>query len=196
MVAAIIPAAIVGFILLIVGGRLLSGASALFPDANEQARRNEKGAVGNTVDFVAGEGTAQQLEREINQKGIAGAAFDKVYGQGTAARAQEGAASAGDAFSQGYRSFQIATHNAITDPLNLRGIPDLTLAQVNELERRGVNVRERTAQELHDLVLGGALTGAPDAQAPAQQASGGVAPMSMPPLTVGAARGILTEAAA
>jgi len=194
MVAALIPAAIVGIILLILGGRLISSSSALFPSKEEQAARNEKGAVGNTIDFFVGEGAAAG----IRQKGIGPSIVDAAAGQGAAAATGEAIAATGDAFAQGYRGFQIATHNAITDPFNLRGIPDLTLAQVNELERRGVNVRELTAGQLHELVLNGALEGGADAQAPAQTQGHAVStePIPAQPLSLGAARGILTEAAA
>lgn len=176
MVAAIIPAAIVGIILLVIGGRVLTGTSALFPSRDEQRRRNDKGAAGNTVDFVAGEGTARQLENEINQKGVVGTVTDKLYGQGAAASAQRAGASVGSFLDDQYTSFQVATHNAITDPFNLRGIPDLTLSQVRALEARGVDVGRHTAQELHDLVLGGALDAGPSSQSPVSQQSGGVMP--------------------
>lgn len=189
MVAALIPAAIIGIILLVLGGRLISASSALTPGPAEQARRNEKGAAGNTIDFVFGEGRAAELGQAVDQKGVAGATIDAALGQGAAA-------GGANAFAQGYRSFQIATHNALTDPFNIRGIPDLTLEQVNELERRGLNVRELTAQQLHDIVLGGALEGGADAQAPAQTQTGAVetAPMPPQPLSVGASRGLLLEA--
>lgn len=178
MVAAIIPAAIVGIILLVLGGRLISSTSGLFPDREEQARRNEKGAVGNTVDFLVGEGQAARLRESVAQKGVAGTAVDLAAGQGAAAGAAR-------FLDDQYTSFQIATHNALTDPLNLRGIPDLTLSQVKALQRAGLDVTQYTAQELHDIVLG-----AGGAETPAQQPSGGVEPNVEPsPLAVAVATG-------
>lgn len=205
MVAAIIPAAIAGIILLIITGRFLSSSSAFFPGKNEQQARNQKGAVGNTVDFIAGEGTAAELDAEIAQKGIVGTAIDKVHGQGAAEAAGQAARAAGAGVGQflddRYTEFQVGVHNAITDPFNLRGIPDLQLSHVKALEARGVNVRELNAQQIHDLVLGGALNSpvpAPAAprQTPAATPAGGVEPSSTPaatPLTIGQARGIVLE---
>lgn len=170
MVAALIPAAIVGIILLAIGSRFLASSSALFPDRAEQRRRDEKGAAGNTLDFIAGEGSTEALREQVAQKGIAGAVADTVAGQGAAA-------GAGQALRDGYVNFQIAAHNAITDPFNLRGIPDLTFGDIERLRAAGYNPDRLTAQEAHDIVLSGALDGGADAQAPAQQQSGGVAPV-------------------
>ena len=80
MVAQILPAIIIGAVVLIALGKLN------FPKSSAQKERDaevdEKGAGGALIDDLSGEGASDALKADLTNKGAAGVALDGLLGQG------------------------------------------------------------------------------------------------------------------
>ena len=80
MVAQILPAIIIGAVVLIALGKLN------FPKSTAQKERDTevdtKGAGGAFIDDISGEGASAALKDDLTQKGAAGVALDGLLGQG------------------------------------------------------------------------------------------------------------------
>ena len=80
MVAQIIPALIIGAVILISLGKLtLPKTSA---QKERDAEVDTKGAGGTLIDDIAGTGASDALKSDLNQKGAAGVLLDGAFGQG------------------------------------------------------------------------------------------------------------------